>query len=73
MNQITVNRILDVQELVRTDQPLMADYESRQLAFLEILPELTEKQKNILLDYLGVCVEVHLRMLELCCESNEQK
>ncbi|MBQ8239020.1 MAG: hypothetical protein IJZ39_12850 [Oscillospiraceae bacterium] len=30
--------------------------------------ELTEVQREILLDYLGVCVELHLQMLEKAIE-----
>lgn len=64
MNQDTANRILDIQEQIREDVLLMREYEDAQAAFLELVSELSGEQRNVLLDYLGVCVEIHLRMLE---------
>ena len=70
MNQDAVKQILDIQEQIRTDTVLMGEYEAAQTEFLKLLSELAENQQNILLDYLGVCIEIHLRMLE---ESNKKK
>lgn len=60
--------ILDVQEQIRADQMLLSEYETAQKAFLAMLTQLTDAQRDILLDYLGVCVEIHLRMLEIAIE-----
>lgn len=49
---------------IHSDDILMSEYRAAHAAFLEILPQLTEVQQGVLLDYLGVCVEIHLRMLE---------
>ena len=72
MEQFVVNRILDIQETLRSDPGLMAEHEAAQRAFLTTLPELTEKHRDILWDYLGVCVEIHLRMLALACGEEEK-
>ena len=63
MNQLIAKRILDVQERIFAGNPLGEEYRATQTAFLAMLPELTEAQREILLDYLGVCVELHLEML----------
>ena len=68
MDRNALERILDVQEMIQSDDVLMGEYESVQAAFLEMLPQLTEAQRDTLLDYLGVCVEIHLRMLEKAIE-----
>ena len=68
MDRKALERILDVQEMIQSDDVLMGEYESVQAAFLEMLPQLTEAQRDTLLDYLGVCVEIHLRMLEKAIE-----
>ena len=67
MNRSVAKRILDIQEMIRSDFALMEEYAGCQSAFLNLIPELTEKQQNILWDYLGVCTEIHLRMLVLAC------
>lgn len=72
MDREAVNQILDIQEMLRSDPGLMAEHDTAQRAFLAMLPELTEKQQNILWGYLGVCVEIHLRMLALACGEEEK-
>ena len=68
MKQLTAKRILDIQECILTDNTRVEEYKVTQTAFLTMLPELTEVQRDILLDYLGVCVELHLQMLEKAIE-----
>ena len=64
MDRKVVECILDIQDKIHSDDVLMSEYKAAHAAFLEMLAQLTEVQQTILLDYLGVCVEIHLRMLE---------
>ena len=64
MRQTTAKRILDIQEMLRADTTLMDEYRERHTEFLAMLLKLNEDQKSVLMDYLGVCIEIHLRMLE---------
>ena len=73
MDQSVVKRILDIQDMIRSAAGLMAEHDAAQRAFLAMLPELTESQRNIIWDYLGVCLEIHLRMLALACDSQYEK
>ena len=68
LNQETAKRILEAQERIRMDSVLAGEYQAAHGAFLEMLPQLTQAHQEILLDYLGVCVEMHLRMLEKAIE-----
>ena len=68
MNQETAKRILEAQEQIRLDTVLTGEYRAAHGAFLEMLPQLTRLQQAVLMDYLGVCVEMHLRMLEKAIE-----
>ena len=64
MDREVASRIVTIQEIVQSDLALMDEYKEHHAKFLKILPELNEKQQNILMDYLGICIEIHLRMLE---------
>ncbi|MBQ9147940.1 MAG: hypothetical protein IJX69_00025 [Oscillospiraceae bacterium] len=69
MNQEVARKILQIQETVRSDLDLMAEHQSKQEAFLALLSDLSQDQQDVLLDYLGVGIEIHLRMLEICLET----
>ena len=69
MERLTAQRILDIQEKICADQVLMVEYRTAQTAFLEMLPHLPQAQQDIIMNYLGVCVELHLRMLENALEA----
>ena len=64
MDREVASRIVTIQEIVQSDLALMEEYREYHAEFLKMLPELNEKQQNILMDYLGICIEIHLRMLE---------
>ena len=64
MDREVAERIVAIQEIIQSNFALMEEYREYHAEFLKMLPELNEKQQNILMDYLGICIEIHLRMLE---------
>ena len=62
MTKETVKKILDAYE--NLDIELMKEYSEKHDLFLELLSELQERERNIVMDYFGVCIEVHLKLLE---------
>lgn len=64
MNRNSTVRIMDIQERIQSDADLMGEYNIHHAKFLAVLDELTESQQDILMDYLGICIEIHLKMLE---------
>ena len=64
MDREVAERIVTIQEIIQSNFALMEEYREYHAEFLKMLPELNEKQQNILMDYLGICIEIHLRMLE---------
>ena len=69
MKRLTVQRILDIQEAICADQVLMTEYRTAQAAFLEMLLRLPPSHQDTIMDYLGACIELHLRMLENAIEA----
>ena len=64
MNRNSAERIMDIQERIQSDSDLMEEYKVHHAKFLGMLDELNESQHNILVNYLGICIEIHLKMLE---------
>ena len=67
MNQSTAQKILEVQEALRSDpayQALVAEHEVRNARFLKTVNALEEPQRDAIFDYLGLIVEMHTRQLE---------
>ena len=64
MDRKCTERILDIQEWIQSDSDLMGEYREHHARFLGMLDELTEVQQEILMNYLGICIEMHLKMLE---------
>ena len=71
MKKKVEDRIIAVQDAA------MVDHEYLQLAqeqkvmnqeLLELLDTLQEDQKETILNYLGLCAQMHMRMLELLCD-----
>lgn len=72
MKTETLHKILDVQDALLLDQRYRERYEEYTIysqRFVRLQNELTPEQNKVLGDYLGVCAEMHLRMLELACEE----
>ena len=44
---------------------LMSEYRMRDAALLKILPALTEEQRDAIVNYIGVFISAHCRLLEL--------
>ena len=55
----TAKKILEAQE--RIDRELTGEYGFRQERFLKVLQNLSQDQRSTVLDYLGVCIEIHLK------------
>ena len=64
MDQKVVDRILDIQEAVQCDVTLMKEYQEYHAQFLAMLDELEPAHQNTLMNYLGVCIEIYMRMME---------
>ena len=64
MDRKSTERILNIQERIQSDSELMGEYNVHHARFLQMQNELTESQQEILMNYLGICIEIHLRMLE---------
>lgn len=63
-------KILAVQDAARGDayyNRLMDEYAVLDQRFLNILPTLTGEQRDAVMDYMGLFIAMHLRMLELAC------
>lgn len=67
MNQETVRNILDAQEQLASG--LLGEYYVRQKEFLQILDNISKDKRDVILDYLGICVEIHLKLLEFLGEK----
>jgi len=70
MNQ-TTEKMIEVQERLLTDPNYLErnrEYLECNAAFVRVLGELTPEQRRIVEDYLGICVELHTRMLQIACE-----
>ena len=63
MDREVAERIVTIQEIIQSDGALMEEYQAYHAKFMKMLPELTEMQLDILTNYLGICNEIHLRML----------
>ena len=60
-------KILQLQEAAMEDETyrqLMDEHGARNERFLEVVQSLSEEQQTAIYDYLGVLIEMHLRMLE---------
>ena len=71
MNQEIAHKILDIQDQIQTGEryrQLMEDYEYTGKRFSDLLPTLTQRQQDIILDHFGVFISLHLKMLELALE-----
>jgi hypothetical protein len=71
MKNPAVDKMLEIEEFMRTDenyQHLMAEYETLNTRFLSLLEELEEVQQDIIYDYLGVLIQMHMEMLLKACE-----
>ena len=64
MDHETAKRIVDLQEKIQSDTLLMDEYRELHARFIQMQAEINENQRNILMDYLGICIEIHLKMLE---------
>lgn len=61
-------RIMDIQDQALEDEQfcgLLDEYAISCPRFLDMLRTLTQEQQDVFLDFLGVSVQMHLRLLEL--------
>ena len=67
MVKATMNKILEIQDSIQTNSEywqLMEEYKICGRQLLAQLETMNEDQRNAVLDYLGLGVEMHLKMLE---------
>ena len=71
MRNIAVDKLLEIEEFMRTDEgyrQLMAEHKVLNARFLEMLEELEGEQRALIYDYLGVLIRMHTEMLLKACE-----
>ena len=69
----TVTRLLDVYDIALVDpeyRRLHGEYTVYQQKVLELYDWLEEEQLAALVDYLGVCAQMHLRLMALACTND---
>lgn len=72
MDKVTLNRILDVQEMALADetyQELYAQYQEYSDSFLDLLNVLPDRQQMVLEDFLSISAAMHLRLMELAVRT----
>lgn len=65
-------KYLDLQEQLMQDSEyggLLGEYRRQNGAFLAVLEQLDPRQRQVVEDYLGICAELHTKMLLLACRS----
>ena len=71
MRNVAVDKLLEIEACMRTDesyQHLMEEHKVLYARFLEMLEELEETQKDLIYDYLEVLIQMHTEMLLKACE-----
>ena len=67
MSREASRKLLQLQEATMEDETyrqLMDEHGARNERFLEVVQSLSEEQQTAIYAYLGVLIEMHLRMLE---------
>ena len=61
-------KIMDAQE--KLDHLLISEYTQRHEACLKLLQILPQEQRDIFMDYFGICIEIHLKLMEFIAEKS---
>lgn len=72
MNTATARKIIEIQEKAMRDEQylqLMEEYQGRNRCLLEELETMTETQQSAVLNYIGLCAEMHAKLLEIGQET----
>lgn len=72
MSEKIVENFCRLQERLAADGEYMAlnaEYRARGEEFLAVLEEVTTRQKDIIMDYLGVWAAIHTRMVVTACDE----
>ena len=71
MNREVSDKILSIQEAILQDaqyQQLAAEHTALNARFLEIVNALDKQQQDAIFDYLGLILQMHIKMLEYACQ-----
>lgn len=74
MKRKAVEKILSIQEQAVKDEDyktLLAEYALRDAQMQELYKILPKDQRMVIAEYLGVCISMHLRLLELVCSEQQ--
>ena len=74
MNQEAARRIFAVQDAALSDEDyklLLEEHEVLSPQFLQALEEMEPRQRDAVMDYLGLGINMHLRLLEMACMWGE--
>lgn len=66
----SIDKYLEIQEELMADKEyirLLREYRAKNAEFLAVMEELDPQQRQVMEDYVGVCVELHTKMLLLAC------
>lgn len=70
MNQEAAKRIVAVQDAALVDeeyQNLLVEHEVLSPRFLRALEEMEPRHRDAVMDYMGLGIAMHLRLLEMAC------
>ena len=70
MNQEAAKRIVAVQDAALVDeeyQNLLEEHEVLSPRFLRALEEMEPRHRDAVMDYMGLGIAMHLRLLEMAC------
>ena len=73
MSEEIVEKFCHLQERLAADEEYMAlnrEYRNRGDEFMAVLEELSPHQRNVIMDYLDVFVQMHIRMVVAACEQS---
>ena len=66
MDAFAAKKILELQDVVRIDpeyRQLVAEHEVLNTRLLSQLETMTPSQQSAVMDYIGLCIEIHLKLL----------
>lgn len=74
MDKTAFKKIWELQESFQTHpeyQQLLAEHERLNAKLLKQLDTMNDSQRNAVLDYCGILIELHLKMLEYSVQSRQ--
>lgn len=70
-----IEKLIQMQERIGEDPQyarLCQEYRERDAAVTAVLEQLPRLQREVIEDYLGLCAQLHTRMVLLCCQVENE-